>query len=379
MKNDVNHHVEVPMEIQIKTPIIEMSQVYKTRGNREIGPINLTIEPGYVVALAGHNGSGKSTLIHLLTQLIHPDSGEIRWFGQAYPDGMPADTRQWVGYVSEQPTREEDRLTAEAAAAFRALWYPGWDETRFQRLMERFQVPQHTKLSRMSKGERRKFELAAALAPHPRLLLLDEPSSGLDPFAWKIMLEELRDCMENGKTTVIIATHIIDEIKRLADYIVLMHDGRLLGKLEKDHLLENSKEMWFEGTPEEASELPGVVETESEGGLQRIVTLAAGETSAILEQAGIRPIRVRRLELDDILIHWSAGQLSDDAETYTQKKERSNHEHAAIERGREAIWEPHGGERNFAKCERRGDLRTTGRQWSRQNDNDAHGARSDLP
>lgn len=270
--------------------------------------------------MAGHNGSGKSTLIHLLTQLIHPDSGEIRWFGQAYPDGMPADTRQWVGYMSEQPTREEDRLTAEAAAAFRALWYPGWDETRFQRLMERFQVPQHTKLSRMSKGERRKFELAAALAPHPRLLLLDEPSSGLDPFAWKIMLEELRDCMENGKTTVIIATHIIDEIKRLADYIVLMHDGRLLGKLEKDHLLENSKEMWFEGTPEEASELPGVVEMESEGGLQRIVTLAAGETSAILEQAGIRPIRVRRLELDDILVHWSAGQLSEDAETYTQKK-----------------------------------------------------------
>jgi ABC-2 type transport system ATP-binding protein len=320
VKNDVNHHVEVPMGIQIKTPIIEMSEVYKTRGNREIGPINLTIEPGYVVALAGHNGSGKSTLIHLLTQLIHPDSGEIRWFGQAYPDGMPADTRQWVGYVSEQPTREEDRLTAEAAAAFRALWYPGWDETRFQRLMERFQVPQHTKLSRMSKGERRKFELAAALAPHPRLLLLDEPSSGLDPFAWKIMLEELRDCMENGKTTVIIATHIIDEIKRLADYIVLMHDGRLLGKLEKDHLLENSKEMWFEGTPEEASELPGVVETESEGGLQRIVTLAAGETSAILEQAGIRPIRVRRLELDDILVHWSAGQLSEDAEIYTQKK-----------------------------------------------------------
>ncbi|WP_418027976.1 ATP-binding cassette domain-containing protein [Paenibacillus sp. JJ1722] len=308
------------MGIQIKTPIIEMSEVYKTRGNREIGPINLTIEPGYVVALAGHNGSGKSTLIHLLTQLIHPDSGEIRWFGQAYPDGMPADTRQWVGYVSEQPTREEDRLTAEAAAAFRALWYPGWDETRFQRLMERFQVPQHTKLSRMSKGERRKFELAAALAPHPRLLLLDEPSSGLDPFAWKIMLEELRDCMENGKTTVIIATHIIDEIKRLADYIVLMHDGRLLGKLEKDHLLENSKEMWFEGTPEEASELPGVVETESEGGLQRIVTLAAEETSAILEQAGIRPIRVRRLELDDILVHWSAGQLSEDVEIYTQKK-----------------------------------------------------------
>ena len=324
MKIHVNNHVEMsvgtPKKVQVKAPIIEINQVYKTRGNRVIGPINLTIEPGYVVAMVGHNGSGKSTLIHLLTQLIHPDAGEIRWFGQAYPEGMPVDTRQWVGYVPEHPSREEDRLTAEAAAAFRAMWYPGWDETRFLRMMKRFQVPQHTKLSRMSKGERRKFELAAALAPHPRLLLLDEPSSGLDPFAWKIMLEELRDCMENGKTTVIIATHIIDEIKRLADYIVLMHEGRMLGKLEKDHLLENSKEMWFEGTPEEASELPGVIETESEGRLQRIVTLAAIEVSAILEQAGIRPIRVRRLELDDILMHWAAGQLPGNEETFVQKK-----------------------------------------------------------
>lgn len=320
MKNHVNNREEVLTEIQVKTPIIEMNHVYKTRRDRQIGPIHLTIEPGYVVALVGHNGSGKSTLIHLLAQLVHPDAGEIRWFGQAYPEGMPADTRQWIGYVPEHPAREEDRLTAEAAAAFRAVWYPGWDETRFQRLMSRFQVPPHTKLSRMSKGERRKFELAAALAPHPRLLLLDEPSSGLDPFAWKVMLEELRGCMENGKTTVMIATHILDEVKRLADYVVLMHEGRMLGKLEKDHLLENSKEMWFEGTPEEASELPGVIETESEGRLQRIVTLAAIEASFVLEQAGIYPIRVRRLELDDILMHWSAGQLSGNEETFAHRK-----------------------------------------------------------
>lgn len=320
MKNHVNNREEVLTEIQVKTPIIEMNHVYKTRRDRQIGPIHLTIEPGYVVALVGHNGSGKSTLIHLLAQLVHPDAGEIRWFGQAYPEGMPADTRQWIGYVPEHPAREEDRLTAEAAAAFRAVWYPGWDETRFQRLMSRFQVPPHTKLSRMSKGERRKFELAAALAPHPRLLLLDEPSSGLDPFAWKVMLEELRGCMENGKTTVMIATHILDEVKRLADYVVLMHEGRMLGKLEKDHLLENSKEMWFEGTPEEASELPGVIETESEGRLQRIVTLAAIEASFVLEQAGIHPIRVRRLELDDILMHWSAGQLSGNEETFAHRK-----------------------------------------------------------
>lgn len=296
-------------------PVIEIHNVWKDRGGRKLGPFNLSLPAGYVVALVGHNGSGKSTLLNLLTQLVYPDSGEIHWFGQSYPLGMPSEVRQWIGYLPEQFSKEEDRLTVLEAAAFRAEWYPGWDENRFRYLLTRFRVPEQAKLALMSKGERRKFELAAALAPHPRLLLLDEPSSGLDPFAWKIMMEELRNCMDNGKTTIVVATHIVDEVKRLADYIVLMNEGSTLGMMEKDTLLENAKEIWFDGEIEDALELPGVVEYVRDGSLIRVVTLEAGEASAVLKEAGIHMVRIRSLELDDILLHWSAGQFSCTQET----------------------------------------------------------------
>ncbi|MFM9278237.1 ABC transporter ATP-binding protein [Paenibacillus jiagnxiensis] len=292
--------------------VIEMQNVTKTRGRRQIGPITLTVPAGYVVALVGHNGSGKSTLLNMLTRLSLPDAGQIRWFGREYDAELPTEIRQWIGYMPEHFFSEENRMTAEQAAAFRAQWYSGWDEIRFRELMEKFEVQEHTKLSKLSKGERRRFELAAALAPHPRLLLLDEPSSGLDPFAWKMMLEELRDCMRNEKTTIIMATHIVDEIKRLADYIVLLHEGRLLGCAEKDRLLESGKELWFEGTEEEAADLPCVLEQSQEGVLQRVVTMEAAAAAEALEEAGIRILRTRALELDEIMTHWAAGRLPQD-------------------------------------------------------------------
>lgn len=292
--------------------MIEMKNVHKRRGVTEIGPLSFSLPLGHILALVGHNGSGKSTLLHMLTRIIRQDAGEIYWCGQSYEHELPTDVRQWIGYMPEHFTRDEDRLTARQAAAFRAQWYTGWDELRFQELMDRFQAPWDKRLSKVSKGERRKFELAAALAPHPRLLLLDEPSSGLDPFSWKIMIDELKDCMRNERTTIILSSHIIDEVRRLADYVALMDKGQMLGVAEKDRLLETGKEIWFEGSKEDAGDLPGVVEHTQEGMLQRVVTMKAPAVAEMLEEAGIRILRSRALELDELMTHWMAGQLPED-------------------------------------------------------------------
>ncbi|MDO7906640.1 ABC transporter ATP-binding protein [Paenibacillus sp. JX-17] len=290
--------------------LIELKGVFKARSRQAIGPLDLKLPAGYVVALVGQNGSGKSTLMNLMTQLIQPDAGELRWFGESYPEGLPPEVRQRIGYVPENFSVEENRMTVEQAAEFRSYWYPDWDQARFEALLDRFKVPRGTKLSKMSKGERRKFEIAAALAPHPRLLLLDEPSSGFDPFAWKIMLEELRACLEEDGTTILLATHIVDEIKRLADYIVLIHRGRILGRAEKDSLMESWKEIWFEGSAEDAADLPGVAEHSEEGsGLQRVVTMEAAAAGQLIAQSGLRLLRTRNLELDDILSYWIAGRV----------------------------------------------------------------------
>lgn len=285
---------------------VQLKGVSKMRKRRMIGPIDLNIPEGYVVAILGHNGSGKTTLLNMLQQIVLPDSGEIRWFGKAHAGELPLDIRQQIGFVTDGAV-EENHVTAKDAARFRAYWYPRWDMDLFNRLMDEMEVPQDVKLIKLSKGERRKFEIAAALASRPKLLLLDEPSSGLDPFAWKTMVDQFRRFMENGDTTILIATHIADEVKRLADYIILMNRGQCLGIAEKDVVLDQWREVWYEGDLKPES-VPGAVESYREaGGIIRVITTRISEARERLDLAEANILKVRNLELDEVLEFWIAG------------------------------------------------------------------------
>lgn len=289
---------------------IEMKGILKQRRQKTIGPIDLALPKGYVIGLIGENGSGKSTLIHILMQTVIPDAGNITWFGQSYSKDIPLEIRRQIGYVSEKSNSEEDDLTAEEASAFRAYWYPEWDQAYYEQLIEKFQIPKDTKLKKMSKGERRKFEISVALAPHPKLLLLDEPSSGLDPFAWKMMIEVLRDCMESEDTTILLSTHIIDEVKRLADYVMLLHHGKMLGMVEKDSLVDNWKEIWMNCDSADLEGMPGIVQQQQEsGGVTRIITTECKDIEQVLYDSGITVLKTRALELDEILSLWLQGHL----------------------------------------------------------------------
>ncbi|OKP99961.1 ABC transporter ATP-binding protein [Paenibacillus sp. P46E] len=293
---------------------IELRNVSKKRRRgKTIGPLDLNLPQGYITALVGQNGSGKSTLLHMLLQLTFPDEGEIRWLGQPYPDGLPLSLRQRIAYVPETSEMEEKFWSAGEAAEFRRHWYPDWDQGYFEELLAKFDVPQGAKLGKMSKGERRKFEIAAALAPRPQLLLLDEPSSGLDPFAWKAMVETLRKYMDATGATVVISTHIIEEVRRLADYIVLMHQGSLLGMAEKDSLFGSWSELWVQVENEEelrelAGELPGALHFDMQTpGVASLITPQAQQNEKRIQDLGVKVIKSRMLELDEILSLWTQG------------------------------------------------------------------------
>ncbi|WP_211747265.1 ABC transporter ATP-binding protein [Paenibacillus sp. Marseille-Q4541] len=288
--------------------VISMKGVYKSRKDKTIGPIHLELLAGYIYAIVGPNGSGKTTLLSMLQKVVLPESGHIIWFGEQYDkEELPTSVRERIGWVTEYSSPEEDRLTVEEAAAFRAFWYPNWDTDLFEELLTKFEVPRTTRLKKMSKGERRKFEIAAALAVRPKLLILDEPSSGLDPFSWKQMITELQLFMQQGNTTIIIATHIVDEVKKLADYIILMYKGQTLGMVEKDLLLDSWREIWYEGDIKPAH-LPGVVEwSEESERIRSIVTTRAGDVLEVLEESGILPLKARVLELDEVLMYWIQG------------------------------------------------------------------------
>lgn len=292
---------------------IELRDVCKKRRQKTIGPLNLSVPQGYITALVGQNGSGKSTLLHMLLQLSFPGEGEVRWFGETYRDGLPLPLRQQMAYVPEVSQSEENLWTAAEAAEFRRHWYPSWDHGYFEELTRKFEVPPNARLGKMSKGERRKFELAAALAVKPRLLLLDEPSSGLDPFAWKIMIDALQTYMEEHEATIIISTHIVEEVRRLADYIVLMHQGQLLGMTEKDSLFGSWSEIWVQIEGEQelqelAAELPQALELKLETpGVASFLTQQIYLYEKRIHDLGVKVLKSRSLELDEILSLWTRG------------------------------------------------------------------------
>jgi ABC-2 type transport system ATP-binding protein len=281
------------------TPVISLRDVRKSYGDFELGPVDLAIEPGYVVAVVGPNGCGKSTLIRMLMNLIQPDSGEVRLFGGVYPDDEVA-IKQRVGYVPERSSGH-DEMSAKSLGEFVSRFYPGWDRRLYEDLVRRAQIEPDKKFGRLSRGVQRRLAFALALASGSELLLLDEPTAGVDPFARREMLEDISRFMQDGDRTAVFATHVMEEVRRIADYVVFLVDGSLLGIHEKDALLEGWKTLWVDREPE--VDVPGVVEVVGGGSPTRIVSDSPQETRQALSAEDIRIVRSGRLDLEETLSH----------------------------------------------------------------------------
>ena len=191
-------------------------------------------------------------------------------------------------------------MSARELGDFVARWYPAWDARHYGDLLRRFEIPARKRFDKLSKGMQRRLVFSLAIARNPRLLLLDEPTDGVDPFARSLMLEEVSRFLEDGDRTVLVATHIMDEVRRIADYVAFLHDGRFLGLHEKDELLESWRALWVDRMPDKG--LPGLVSVE-EGSPPRLVTSAPRDTLAALGERRVRVIRTGPLDLEEILSH----------------------------------------------------------------------------
>ena len=188
--------------------------------------VSVFIPRGSVLGLVGENGAGKTTLIKHLLGMLKPQSGTVRLFGLD-PVADPVGVLSRVGYLSERRDLP-GWMRVDEFMRYTQAFYPNWDEAYAETLRKQFQLDPKQRISTLSQGQTAKAGLLAALAYRPELLILDEPSSGLDPVVRRDILEAIiRIVAEEGRT-VLFSSHLLDEVERIADQVVMLQNGRVV-------------------------------------------------------------------------------------------------------------------------------------------------------
>ena len=216
---------------------IELNHVNKSFGDFAISDLTFALPEGTICGLAGENGAGKSTTLRLLMGALRPDSGEIRVLGKSPADPSFASVKAQIGVVLED-TFFPACLDAVVMGKVLSETYPTWDQAYYEELIRRFDLPEKKNFKDYSRGMRMKLGVAAALSHHPRLLVLDEPTAGLDPVVRDEVVELLRQTALEEGCSILICSHILSDLEKLCDYIAFLRKGKLLFCEEKDALLE---------------------------------------------------------------------------------------------------------------------------------------------
>ena len=215
---------------------LEFTRISKSYEGFALKDVSFSVPPGYIAGLVGPNGAGKTTLVRLALGLAATDAGTVRVFGED-PRLASRAVRGRIGFVHDSPAFY-DYLTVERVAAIVAPFYPRWDGPRFDRLIADFGVPRNRRVRALSRGTRMKFALALALSHEAELLLLDEPTTSLDPVFRDELLDLLSGAIANGRTSVLFSTQIMADLERIADFIVLVREGRLMFAGAKDDVTD---------------------------------------------------------------------------------------------------------------------------------------------
>jgi ABC-2 type transport system ATP-binding protein len=246
------------------------------KGKQALDKLTLHLPRGGVHAIVGANGAGKSTLFRVLLGFASSDTGTAEVLGCDSRALTPA-LRSRIGFVNEEHTLPGWMRVLELAA-MQARLYPLWSETRYRQVLANFNVGDRQKVAELSRGERAGVSLALALAQGPELLILDEPTLGLDVVAKRAFLDALLQTSLDDGATVVYCSHQMEEIERVADNLVILERGVLRHMSAPDAFCERVA-LWIADFPfrqPEASHLPGVLETRVIDGLTHLVVFDGG-------------------------------------------------------------------------------------------------------
>jgi ABC-2 type transport system ATP-binding protein len=290
-------------------PIVDVRRLTRRFGaTTALDDVTLAIPRGGVFGLIGANGAGKTTLIKHLLGMLKAEVGTVQVFGQD-PVQNPVGVLGRIGYLSEDRDLP-DWMRVSELMRYTQAFFPDWDEAYAEELREAFDLDPNARIKKLSRGQRARAGLLAALAHRPQLLVLDEPSSGLDPVVRRDILGAIiRTIAEEGRT-VLFSSHLLDEVERVADRVAIIHQGRILLTAPMDEIKETHRRVTLRfGQP--IDQPPALVGALSYSGAGAEWTyLCSGESQQLrraAEALGATVVADAALSLDEIFVSHVVG------------------------------------------------------------------------
>ena len=277
--------------------MLSINGLSKHYTNFDVNNVSFDIPDGMVVGLIGENGAGKSTIIKSILGVVHPDGGEIVFNGTPVSKLNKAE-RQKISFVLDDMGLPIE-LTLSMLDKVLSNIYGKWDSAKFHSLVQRFQLPENKLFKEFSKGMMMKVTIAVALSYESNLLILDEPTSGLDPVVRDEILQMIYDYNQENNHAALISSHITTDLEKICDYIVYIHNGRVIFNEEKDELL--SKYAVYSVDEQQFKEL-------DKAAIIKVLHREYGTDVLALKEKMPQDFDFKAVTLDDIMLFYSKGE-----------------------------------------------------------------------
>ncbi len=290
-----------PAEIRIQGLQKRFGKLEVLRG------VDLHVPAGSIFGFLGLNGAGKTTLIRILLGLLRADAGQCTVAG-VDPRLDSLDVRQRIGYMAENQTMYAWMRVGQIIE-WVGRFYPQWDASLAEQLRTQMKLDADRKVGALSKGQTSRLALLLALAHRPRIVILDDPTLGLDPVARRDFLRDVIGYLQAEGVTVFFSSHLLYEIEPICDRVAILHDGRIIKCSPVDELRESVKRFMVGETPAvDLGKVPGLLDVQRHEGRLLLTVDRAAEAKAMLQSVGSNGTATVDLNLDEIFEAYVIGR-----------------------------------------------------------------------
>ncbi|MEA4849693.1 MAG: ABC transporter ATP-binding protein [Clostridiaceae bacterium] len=206
--------------------VLEVQNISKRYKNFHLKSINFKLDESNIMGIVGPNGSGKTTTIKIILGLINPDKGEVRIFGKKMSDNETY-VKNLIGYVPDE-NHYPDQMTPLFIGKMMSGIYKYWDSKYYNSYLDKYELPHKQTVGTFSKGMKMKLSLAAALSHHAKLIILDEPTAGIDLLSRNLLLNEVKTICKTEEMSFLLSTHIPSDLEKIADILTIIKNGEMI-------------------------------------------------------------------------------------------------------------------------------------------------------